>query len=54
MVTTLQYLPDQRRKKKATELRSLFAMFLAVVTWVAVYQAWITLTGRGCTLVGGE
>ena len=28
--------------------------FFAVIPWVEVSKSWITLTGRGRTLVGGE
>ena len=54
-VPSLYYSPVQRRrKKKATHVRSPMAMFLGVVLWAVVSKAWIMLTGRGCTLSGGE
>ena len=54
MVTPLKYSPGRRRKKKATQVRSLMEIFLGVVPWVAFPRAWITLTGRVCTLVEGN
>ena len=54
LVLPFQYLPGLVRKNKATEVRLLIAMFLAVVPWVMVSKAWIILTGKGHTLVGGE
>ena len=47
LVPSLQYLPGWRRKNKATQVRSMILMFLAVVPWVAVSKAWISLTGGG-------
>ena len=53
-VLPLQYSPGRRREKNVTELKSLMAIFLAVVSWEAVSKACIMLIGRGCSLVGGE
>ena len=46
--------PGRRRKKKATQVRLLMEIFLCVVPWEAVSTAWIMLTRRGRTIVGGE
>ena len=54
LVLPLKYLPRRRRKKKATQVRSLMAIFLGVVPWEAVSKAWITLIGSGRTLVDRE
>ena len=54
LVLPLQYSPGRRRKKKATQVRSLIVIFLEVVPWTAVSKAWMILTGRYHTLVGGE
>ena len=54
LVPPLQHLNGRRRKKKATQVRLLIAIFLEVVPWAAVYKACMTLTGRGRTLVEGE
>ena len=54
LVPPLHYSPDRMRKKKATQMRSLMAIFLAVVPWAVVSKAWIQLKGRGRTIVGGE
>ena len=53
LVLPLQYSPGRRRKKKATQVRSLISIFLEVVPLVAVSKAWMNLTGRGHNLVGG-
>ena len=53
-VPPLQYYLGQRSNKKATQVRSLMAMFLGVVPWVEVSKAWIALTGRGLTQFVGE
>ena len=53
LVLPLQYSPGRRRKKKATQVRSLISIFLEVVPWTAVSKAWMNLTGRGRNLVGG-
>ena len=52
-VLPLQYLPGQRIKKKANQVRLLMVIFLGVVSWAVVSKDWITLTGRVGTLVGG-
>ena len=52
-VPPLHYLPGRRRKKKATQVRSLIAIFLKVVPWTAVSKAWVDLRGRVRTLVEG-
>ena len=46
-VPPLQYLSGCRRKKNATQVRSMIAIFLAVIPWEAVSKSWMTLTGRG-------
>ena len=51
LVPSLQYLPGRRSKKKATQVRSLIVIFLEVVPCAEVSKAWMTLIGRGCTLV---
>ena len=51
-VPPLQYSPEWRKKKKATQVKFLMAIFLEVVPLAAVSKVWITLTGRGRTLVG--
>ena len=53
-VAPLYYSPGTRRKKKETQMRFLITIFICVVTWASVSKAWITLIGRGRTLVGGE
>ena len=45
---------DGLGENKLTWFRSLMVMFIAIVSYVAVSNAWITLTGRGRTFVGGE
>ena len=54
LVLPLQYLPGQRRKKKATQVKSLIEIFIEVVPWAAVSKACMTLRGRVRTLVEGE
>ena len=53
-VPPLQYLPERRRKKKVTQVRSLIEIFLEVFPWAAVSKAWMALRGRVRTLVEGE
>ena len=53
MVPPLQYSPGRRRKKKATQVRSLIAIFLEVVPWAVVSKAWMNMIGRGHNIVGG-
>ena len=53
LLSPLQYLPVRRSKKKATQVRLLIEIFIEVVPWAAVSKAWMTLTGRGHTLVEG-
>ena len=50
-VPPLQYLPGRRSKKKATQVRLLIEIFIEVVPWAEVSKDWMTLTGRGHTLV---
>ena len=53
MVPPFQYLNVWRRQKKTTQVRFMIAIIIVVVPWEAVSKVWITLTRRGCTLVGG-
>ena len=53
LVPPLQYPPGRRRRKKANQVRSLIVIFLEVVPWAVVSKYWMTLTGRGRTLVEG-
>ena len=53
-VMPLHYSPGNRRKKKATQVRSLIAISVAVVPWSAMSKAWMMLTGRGLAPLGVE
>ena len=53
LVPPLNYLHVKRSKKKATQVRLTIAIFIEVVPWAEVYKDWMTLIGRGCTLVEG-
>ena len=53
LLSPLQYLPGRRSKKKATQVRLLIEIFIEVVPLAEVSKDWMTLTGRGHTLVEG-
>ena len=52
-VPPLHYLPGQKSKNKATQVRSLIEIFLDVFPWAAVSKDWMAVRRRVRTLVEG-
>ena len=50
---SLEVLTGLEEEEEGEPVRSLMEMFLLVVLWAAVFKAWILLTRRGRTIVGG-